>query len=275
MANWPAQSQYPPRTSSRRVSPPGVYVNVEFGIAFSQHDRVHTTSMKYASKNMEHRFREQQARAAVPDMLRSGYPLSAREARAQPQLPQHPQSSRAPRLVIRRRDQERGTSAPPSLQERHVDNSTNSIDGTRVSSSQDRRDQPLPPLPSEFRLGEPDMPWSAPQFLPVATYEDPTTLDMDFQSESTRGEDPQRVRDLGQLQQAMMTVDSLEENELDALTSEGIGGLPRGPRSLGWAISTNDAPETPKSPAPPPYVVSQWEERYGGYFRPGRPRSSG
>lgn len=226
---------------------------------------------------MEHRFHEQQARAAIPDILMSTYVPSGREARTQQQSFQHLEPSRAPpRLVIRRREHERGSSAPPSLQERHIIAPLSAINHTRSLPLEDPRERPLPPLPSEFRLGEPDMPWSAPQFsAPQATFEDPTTLDMDFESESTRGEDPQRVRDLGQLQQAMMTVDSLEENELDALTSEGIGGLPRGPRSLGWAISSNDAFESPVSPQPPPYVVSQWEEMYGGYYRPGRPRSSG
>lgn len=100
-------------------------------------------------------------------------------------------------------------------------------------------------------------------------YEDPTTLVMDVQGASWRDEDPQRVRELENLHQAMMTVDSLDEGGWDAWTWESVGDTPRGPRGLGWAISSDDMLDSTD------HLVSRLEELYGGYFRPGRPRSSG
>lgn len=89
-----------------------------------------------------------------------------------------------------------------------------------------------------------------------------------------RGEDPQRVRELEALQQAMMTVDSLPNDGWEAWTWESVGDMPRGPRSLGWAVRTEGerSVSSPLSP-PPPYVVSQWEEAFGR--DDWRPRSSG
>lgn len=115
---------------------------------------------------------------------------------------------------------------------------------------------------------------------------------------SRRAEDPQRVRDLGELQQAMMTVDSLHQDPWSH-DDDAVGA---GSNSLGWAVRTEpdldfafaggfhggyDGGELGYSAAgpgdgavlmspPPAYVDSQWEEigrriDIGGY----RPRTSG
>jgi len=130
----------------------------------------------------------------------------------------------------------------------------------------------LPPLPSQYRLGEHGLPWSTePWYRPDSPgFSAPTTSDIEL--ENRRGEDPQRVRDLEELHQAMMTVDSISHDELEPWIWESVGETPRGPRSLGWAVSSNDAMEgNPRSP-PPPYVVSQWETSWNWSTRP---RSSG
>lgn len=96
--------------------------------------------------------------------------------------------------------------------------------------------------------------------------------------QSRRLDDPQRVRDLETLHQAMMTVDSLGNDGWEPWTWESVGDMPRGPRSIGWAVSSEDAPSrapiAPDAPVePPPYVVSQWEQAFGRGRS--RPKSSG
>lgn len=58
--------------------------------------------------------------------------------------------------------------------------------------------------------------------------------------ERASSEDPQRIRDLEALHQAMMTIDSLENDwwgPVGSWESQGdVAGLPRGPLSIGWAI---------------------------------------
>lgn len=134
-------------------------------------------------------------------------------------------------------------------------------------------ERPLPPLPSRFRLGEDDLPWTTePWYLEDtdSEYEAPTMVGIENENESSRGEDPQRVRDLEVLHQAMMSVDALPSDGWEPWTWDTVEEMPRGPRSLGWAVRTDDPPSGLF--APPPYVVSQWEQSLDGGFRP---RSSG
>jgi hypothetical protein len=104
-------------------------------------------------------------------------------------------------------------------------------------STIDRR--PLPPLPS-FRLGQ-DLPWTSPTATwmvlddsePTPTYD--TTNSIVATPVQRTVEDPQRTRELAELNEAMMAVD---------LGDDGWhpGGMwerrpPRGPRELGWAVA--------------------------------------
>lgn len=97
-----------------------------------------------------------------------------------------------------------------------------------------------------------------------------------------RGEDPQRVREMERLHQAMMTVDSIANDGWETWMWESVGDIPRGPRSLGWAVANSELREEGREEGrPPPYVVSQYEiglregrnEYGGGVYH--RPRSSG
>lgn len=245
----------------------------------------------------------------------------------------HQQQERQRRLGVRTREQhERGTSAPPSLTERNQPVSptvnyiphiapmkhTQSMPLERTDSQSllvERTNQPLPPTPSQFRLGEDNMPWSMPAWYrspDQPAFASPSVSAMDqetyrtyyrspdqpaFASPSTwhrspehpgfaspsvvgadqetyRTEDPQRVRELETLQQAMMTVDSLGHDGWEPWTWESVGEMPRGPRSIGWAVSSREShPRSPPVPAPPPYVVSQWEQSYSRTYSQ-RPRSA-
>lgn len=207
----------------------------------------------------------------------------------------HQQQQRQRRLGVRTREQhERGTSAPPSLTDRNLPVSpltvnyiphiapiqhTQSMPLERTDSQSlllERTNQPLPPTPSQFRLGEEDMPWSMPAWYrssPDHSYS-AAASEVVMNQENRRMEDPQRVREMETLHQAMMTVDSLDHDGWEPWTWDSVGDMPRGPRSIGWAVSSRDAPPgSPPKPAPPPYVVSQWEQAYGGRNY-GRPRSA-
>ncbi|KUJ14768.1 uncharacterized protein LY89DRAFT_122074 [Mollisia scopiformis] len=291
MANW--EPQHPPRTSSRFPAP-GIFVNVEFGVSFR--DRPHTASMNYTSRRMQERLNRQRReqdelllqernhRHPFEQPLWSGphpstlTPGTGDEGYRRNRQQQRQQQQRS--LGVRTREQhERGSSAPPSLSERPQmpTSPVSPIMSIQHTSSMplDGYERPLPPLPSQYRLGEDSLPWSTePWYRPASPDYVPPPATVGIERENWRGEDPQRVRELEDLHLAMLSVDSLPHDGWEAWTWESVGEMPRGPRSLGWAVSSNDTPEgnvrSPISP-PPPYVVSQWESSWGW----NRPRSSG
>ncbi|APA14246.1 predicted protein [Sclerotinia sclerotiorum 1980 UF-70] len=305
---------YPPhphQKSSCWPSAPGVYVNVEFKVSMSENDKGHGASLRYTARNMKERER---ARAnthlggrPIPSILTPGYPQPNHPCRHQ-QRPQQ-QQERDRGLSIGLETPERGRSAPPTMNDRRQPVSPVSpvspmsaidspIQQRMVNlprqNIMDRLDQPLPSTPGRFRLGEDDLPWSTPPSYWNAkpnTSESvgPTRISIETPHSSQtptnatptkRTEDPQRVRELSELQQAMMTVDSISNDVWDPWMWESVGEMPRGPRSIGWAVSSNDAIDSPgsaspKIPPPPPYVVSQWEHACGRRIANGRPRSTG
>jgi hypothetical protein len=213
--------------------------------------------MKYTSRNMAERIQrrddEQRLWEQHPAILIPGYP---------PHSDRHQQHRRQrPTGVRTREQQERGSSAPPSLPERIQPVShLNAIHSIQHTSSMPLAgaDRPLPPIPSRFRLGEDDLPWSVPPWYRPEEPEFANPTMVEIENENRRLEDPQRVRDLEALHLAMMTVDSLDHDGWETWTWDSVGDIPRGPRSIGWAVSSVETPNSPP-PHPPPYVVSQWE----------------
>jgi hypothetical protein len=174
----------------------------------------------------------------------------------------------------------------------------------------DRR--PLPPLPPDasFRLGSNDLPWTSPP-LPYADSTEPTFLEpltytpprrQQRQSETSRPENPERetvrTRELGQLHQAMLGIDSIALGNDRWDPGENwdqigdLGALPRGPRGVGWAIADPTREEERPSGGgqehwrgreseqssllltpPPEYTQGQWgwdwewQESYGYWVR--------
>ena len=193
----------------------------------------------------------------------------------------------------------RGSSAPPSLSD-HSDSISpinspvssmatfsqgtfSQFGGLQHTSSmpiggiEDRLERPLPPLPSQFRLGEDGLPWTTePWYIeqePASEYGNQTMAGIEL--ENRRQEDPQRARDLGALQQAMMTVDSLpNEDAWEPWSWDTEGEMPRGPMSLGWAVRSEDSRSGMSPRGPPPYVVAQFEQALARGIAL-RPRSSG
>lgn len=295
MANWEPARRHPPRTSSRWAAP-GIFVNVEFGVSFTEEHRTHTASMKYTSRRMEERLHEERIRQQYEQGLHQQHPTILMPAHGihqehqarylQQQAAHAQQQERQRRLGVRTREQhERGTSAPPTVTDRTQPISPISpispIGSIRHTSSMpmDRTNQALPPTPSQFRLGEADLPWSMPPWYrsPEPELTSPTVPRVEVEPPARRLDDPQRVRDLETLHQAMMTVDSLNNDGWEPWTWDSVGDMPRGPRSIGWAVSSEDAPSrepiSPDFDQPPAYVVSQWEQAFGRHRS--RPRSSG
>ena len=311
-ASW--ESPYPPRTSSR-CPLPGIFLNVELSLSFpSQDSRTHTAKMKYASKRMEEKLHQQRIRNQYEEGIyrQQQHPsilLPGNGIHSERQTRHLQQQHRQRRLGVRTTEQhERGTSAPPTILDRtqpispisplspptrsvaplEVNTNTGNINTGSLHTSNispERVNQPLPATPSQYRLGEADMPWSVPpwyrppepEFAGVAS--PAAAREQENQRENRRFDDPQRVKDLETLHQAMMTVDSLNNDGWESWTWESVGDMPRGPRSIGWAVSSNDAssrlPNSPPGPLPPPYVVSQWEQSFGWNHFDGRPRTSG
>lgn len=162
----------------------------------------------------------------------------------------------------------------------------------------ERRERPLPATPAQFRLGEDDLPWSTPlwylQGEPEYMVQDhlPTPI-MEENEDGHFADDPQRVREMEILQQAMMAVDMGNNEDVGGWNTEDVGswknrisGTESGPvgASLGWAVSSNDRaaslpaslsgslsglgslPVSPVSASgaqqPPTFVASQWEEAF-------------
>lgn len=287
--------QYPPRTSSR--FPPGIYVNVQVGVSCSKGNRPHTASINYATRSMRERLYRQQQEEQWRLLELQQHPQILMPANGQYSVRhsrQH-QYERERRLTVRTREQhERGSSAPPALSDRLQPISPigpiyprDPIPGIAHTQSlpTGATERPLPPLPSRFRLGEDGLPWSTePWYQPQSPgFAAPTVVGI--QNEDRRGEDPQRVRELGALHAAMMTVDSMPHEGWEPWTWDSVGDMPRGPRSLGWAVSRDDSVLSPVSQAsapsapsvaspPPPYVVSQWEQSFSR-SNSMRPMSSG
>ncbi len=335
MAGW--ESSFPPRASSKV---PGICVNVEFGVSFAQGDRAHVAGLRFGTRNMqdkvqrrrEEKFQEQRLRRQQQDELFfESTPISLMPANGfYMQGRQRNQEEERPQRLAVRTQYERGSSAPPTLSDRHIPLSPigtisplvpmsprppgspiispvspisiqhvssmplpqydgpffpvqrptpvqRSLPPQRLPSQQ----RPLPPVPSRFRLGEDGLPWSTePFYRPQSPETAPGNVRasmVDIGLDNPRGEDPQRVRELESLQQAMMTVDSLPNDGWEPWTWDSVGDIPRGPRSIGWAVrSGENTRSTPISP-PPPYAFSQWEDPYDRYCHAGlfRPRSSG
>ncbi|KAG9234239.1 hypothetical protein BJ875DRAFT_376913 [Amylocarpus encephaloides] len=283
MADWEPQRQGP----SSRWPAPGVFVNVEFGVSFSPKDPPHMASMKYTSRNMQERMlrrQQEELRCLGTHSRVSGWQeWERRQQREQQQRQRRDEQERPRRLgVSEQGHRERGVSAPPSAATwNQIVSPVSPLSTFRNSiATLESRDRPLPPVPSRFRLGDDDMPWSMPAWYRSQEPEQTASAmgGIDFElSQMPRGreEDPQRVRELEDLHQAMMTVDSLDSVDLDdewnreTSTWSRIEEAPRAPapRSVGWAVSrTEEVPDLYASnhldrleQPPPPYVVSQWE----------------
>lgn len=259
---------------------PAMSVKVEIGVSLSNNDPPHTRSWSYESKSIQRRGQNQQ----------QGYALDSRQ-----HIPGRDQDyyhhSRERGLDVRPRESERGHSVPPPerIDQFHIYDPVSPVSPTihtPTSSTAGYRERPLPPVPSSFRLGDENLPWSSttPAWIPEEP--EPAYVDIPVFIESERRtfrhEDPQRVRELESLHNALMTVDSLDAEQWTPRASENAGSPSRdppardpaprdpGPRSVGWAVSSH--PRGTYAKPPPPYCVSQYQAAVSRSI--GRRRSS-
>lgn len=292
-ANW--EPSYTQKTASR-YGIPAIYLNLEVGLSFSDDNRTHSASMKYASRRMEERLHEQRIRQQYEEgrysiqhpaflMPANGlFPTRQTTQTTQQQQTRQQQQQRQRRLGVNTREQrERATSAPPTTLDRSQPLSPVSpltampeTPGTVSTIPVERANQPLPPTPSQFRLGEADMPWSMdPYYVPG-----PDTPAQEYglgkEDDTLRPDDAKRAAgDLEALHLAMMTVDNFDDGAWAPSTWGSVRNQWGGdPTSIGWAVSSHDEP-APPSPPPqlPPYPGGLWDVPFS--LHPSRPRTAG
>ncbi|QSZ32021.1 hypothetical protein DSL72_001590 [Monilinia vaccinii-corymbosi] len=291
-SNAPPDSE---RKASRWPHLPGFYLNLEFKVSSSDHDKERGASLTYTSRNMRERERARaRTRANTHSGNSSGPSISTPgplHASQQPHYRQEPQQQqqqqeRSQDLRISTEGSELWRSAPPAINDRNqqplspvspLSPVASPISAHRILddvSPADYFERPSPSTPGRYRLGGDDLPWSTPSSYwnaepdaSESTCVDPARTSAEpcrSPPPPRRNEDAERAGELSELQQAMMTVDSMGEDRWDPWMWDGVGGRSRRPMSVGWAVSSNDALQSSFSPSlgsplPPPYVVSQWE----------------
>ncbi|KAF4773037.1 hypothetical protein HER10_EVM0001089 [Colletotrichum scovillei] len=237
-------------SSSRK---PQIFVHFEFGVSFSPRHAPNQHSVTYATRGF--RDRAQFPRQVPPtntnylaepshsahqqqqlQPTRSSPPIQEYYApQAQPPMPPHYEVSRQSRQESRSSSShERGSSAPPPWNDSPWDAEPDALGSSALPRQRPRPQnapdywKALPEVPSRFRLGEDEMPWSTsswpgefgmPDESEVNDYS--SELSMKFRDVSLtnatpvaheRGDDGRR-HDLEALSAAMVTVDNGFENQ--------------------------------------------------------------
>ncbi|KAI8957197.1 hypothetical protein F5Y11DRAFT_100196 [Daldinia sp. FL1419] len=241
------------RSERTNFSKPQVFVQLAFGVSWSQRHTPQTHTMTYMSRNLKNARDSGNFPRQVPPpnanflAIPESCPQWTREHAGRP-CRQHNhtqaresgrprgQNGNQPSEQVRARPRrsstlesrgERGRSAPPLFYDSPWDapHTSASLFPHRSQTGGDPSSwKALPAAPSQFRLGEEGLPWSAYAwpFREDQTEEDgkgeelpfenvPTTVPLS--SERFRGEDPERVRELESLSTAMMTVDNGFEHQ--------------------------------------------------------------
>ncbi|KAI0122329.1 hypothetical protein F4814DRAFT_206699 [Daldinia grandis] len=238
------------RNERSNLSKPQVFVQLAFGVSWSQRHAPQTHTMTYMSRNLKNardsgnfprqvpppnanflgipESRQQRSREHSGRHHRQHNHTQARESgrpRGQNGSNQHNEQVRArPRRNSASESRgERGRSAPPLFNDSPWDapHVSASLFPQRSQTGEQSSCKALPAAPSQYRLGEEGLPWSAYAWpgdvqddddgeeLPFENH--PTTVPLD--TEQSRGEDPERVRELESLSTAMMTVDNGFEHQ--------------------------------------------------------------
>ncbi|KAK2062320.1 hypothetical protein LY76DRAFT_505984 [Colletotrichum caudatum] len=273
-------------SSSRR---PQIFVHFEFGVSFSPRHAPNQHSATYTSRGF--RDRAQQFPRQVPPLntnylAEPTYPTHQPTRSSPPILdsyqplpqpgPPPPQydPSRQPRRDSRSTSShERGSSAPPPWSDSPWDAEPDALGSSALPRQRPHpRDAPdywkaLPEVPSRFRLGEDELPWSASAWprefgMPDDSEADDysSELSMKFRHVSLANAapdsrdmgEPGRRQDLEALSAAMMTVDNGFENQWwnqgeRQQTSLLVRGLPT---SMAYATTTSTAEDLQQRPMP-------------------------
>lgn len=254
------------------LSKPQIFVQLAFGVSWSQRHTPQTHTLTYMSRNLknardsgnfprqvpapntnfldvpehqqqqqhrQHRSREhagrhhqhrQQNRPHHHSQQSHALAQSREHGRSRAQTNEQPSEQlrvrprRGSRGDARGTLHERGRSAPPPFNDSPWDvhqASGSALLQQRGSGESSQALKALPAPPSQYRLGEDGLPWSAwawPADAPEGSDNDdmpyannPTTVPLS--TERFRSEDPERVRELESLSTAMMTVDNGFESQ--------------------------------------------------------------
>ncbi|KAI2777882.1 hypothetical protein F4815DRAFT_495018 [Daldinia loculata] len=237
------------RNERNNLSKPQVFVQLAFGVSWSQRHTPQTHTMTYMSRNLKNardsgnfprqvpppnanflgipESRQQRSREHPGRHHRQHNHTQAREpGRSRGQNGNQPGEQVRPRPRRSSASEsrgERGRSAPPLFNDSPWDAPyvSASLFPQRSQTAGEESWKALPAAPSQYRLGEEGLPWSAYAW-PGDIHDDgdgeelpfenrPTTIPLD--TERSRGEDPERVRELESLSTAMMTVDNGFEHQ--------------------------------------------------------------
>ncbi|KAI0394473.1 hypothetical protein F5Y17DRAFT_253729 [Xylariaceae sp. FL0594] len=263
---------------------PQVFVQLSFGVSWSERHVPQSHSFSYTSKNLKNaRDSGHFPRQPLPEDHQRHQPEPARP-RGRPARPhsRHLTSQASPPLAEPGPPVplERGCSAPAPLPEARLGGEENAPSATlfsrpvlaTVHAPALWNDQP--PDPASFRLSQ-GLPWSVSAWpsepdnsgheLPLANV--PTVVPL-LPLSKQRGEDPQRVRELASLSTAMMTVDNGFENQWwNQGERQPVGALTVPPRSLGedHARFTSMDDALLLSPAEPPSAAETYSATMGTF----------
>ncbi|KAI1365088.1 hypothetical protein F5Y08DRAFT_338964 [Xylaria arbuscula] len=207
---------------------PQLFVQLSFGVSWSDRHVPRTHTLSYTSKHLKHaRNSGHFPRQAAGEWHHHRDHERPRGRPSQPRL-RHPATLSPPRDArsdSRRAGNERGSSAPPVV---HDDPWSDDEGGPSATlfprPARTTRNPPhlwkdLPTNPARYRLGEDGLPWSSAEPYDQDENEEeppfanvPTTLPLSPPNRR-HSEDPQRVRDLESLSTAMVTVDNGFENQ--------------------------------------------------------------
>ncbi|OBR05229.1 hypothetical protein CH63R_11932 [Colletotrichum higginsianum IMI 349063] len=288
--------------SSRR---PQIFVHFEFGVSFSPKHAPNQHSVTYASRGFRDRAQHFPRQVPPPNTnyltepafqanqtTWSSPPVQEyHQPPTQPMPPQHAPSRLSRQESRSSSSHERGSSAPPPWNDSPWDAETDALGSSALPRQRPRAQhapdywKALPEVPSRFRLGEDELPWSASSWPGEFGMPDDHEVD-DYSSEvslkfrevsttkitpgSKDRDDPGRRQELEALSAAMMTVDNGFENQWwyqgerqqtiplagDLLTSTAHG------------TTTATAQAIPQTPMPPPSHDSResmgWATDQGG-----------
>ncbi|KAI2634549.1 hypothetical protein GGS21DRAFT_518323 [Xylaria nigripes] len=241
----PPSPQKPVQNEHNAFYKPQLFLQLSFGVSWSDRRPPQTHTISYASKNLksagdtgpppcqqpsshQHRRHSSSQLQHREDRPRRRHRNTSRSRAVLPiSLP-----DRSRLAVSRGAANDRGCSAPPSIHDSVWDGEEEGPSATlfsrpaRISRNPPSIWKDLPATPSKFRLGEDGLPWSTstPPYYAVDndTKENksrfaniPTVLPIVPPSPANRShrEDPLRVKELESLSMAMVTVDNGFENQ--------------------------------------------------------------
>ncbi|KAI1194320.1 hypothetical protein F5X97DRAFT_280613 [Nemania serpens] len=238
----PHPGQRPIPNERNSLGKPQLFVQLSFGVSWSDRHIPRTHTLSYTSKHLKNarnsgHFPRQDSEPCHQNRRQDPLHRQNRSERHHQERPcgrgvhcsHYPGTlspPREPRSESRRRKNERGSSAPPAAHDSPWGDEGGGLSATlfprpaRTTRNPPHIWKDLPTNPERFRLGEDGLPWSAwtwpfgsdgdddePPFANL-----PTTLPLSPPSRP-RSEDPQRVRELEALSTAMVTVDNGFENQ--------------------------------------------------------------